>query len=47
MENQTDALEGASVLHIECFEAVVMLQGYSDSLVFLLIDLLPAKEQPE
>ena len=27
------------------FEAIVMFQGYSDSLVFLLIDLLPTKAE--
>ena len=28
------------------FEVIVMFQSYSDSLIFLLIDLLPAKAEP-
>ena len=40
MRNQTDKLQGASVLYMESFEAIVMFQGYSDSLVFLLTDSL-------
>ena len=40
MKSQTDTLHGASVLNMESFEAIVMFLGYSDSLVFLLTDLL-------
>ena len=29
------------------FEAIVIFRGYSDSLVFLLIDSLPTKAEPE
>ena len=40
MKSQTDTLQGASILYMESFEAIVMFQCYSDSLVFPLTDSL-------
>ena len=39
-------MQGTSVLRMEGFRGYCRVSGYSDSLVFLLIDLLSTKTEP-
>ena len=45
-KSQNDTLQGASVLHIESFETIVMFLVYSDSLIFLFIHSLSTNVKP-